>query len=133
MALRLKAFAFGLAVVAVCPLARAAEHVTLKNGFEVDCVRRETVGDRVRLYFVEKGKPDSDANYMEVAAGSVVRVEIVADVPEPVAEVKAEVKAPTAVTLMTAPTKEEMHEMLSHAGAAHNIDEDLLEIGRAHV
>jgi len=24
------------------------------------------------------------------------------------------------------PTKEEMHEMLAHAGAAHNIDEDLL-------
>jgi hypothetical protein len=118
----LKAFAYSLAVVAVCPLARAAEHVTLKNGFEVDCVRREAVGEKIRLYFVEKGKPDSDANYMEVAADSVVRVETVADLPEPVAEVKA----PTAVTLMTAPTKEEMHEMLSHAGAAHNIDEDLL-------
>jgi len=117
-----KAFAFGLAVVAVCPLARAAEHVTLKNGFEVDCVRREAVGDKVRLYFVEKGKPDSDANYMEVAADSVVLVETVADVPEPVAEVKT----PSAVTLMAAPTKEEMHEMLAHAGAAHNIDEDLL-------
>jgi soluble lytic murein transglycosylase-like protein len=25
-----------------------------------------------------------------------------------------------------APTKEEMHQMLAHAGAAHNIDEDLL-------
>jgi hypothetical protein len=127
VALCLKALAFGLAVVAVCPLARAAEHVTLKNGFEVDCVRREAVGDKVRLYFVEKGKLDSDANYMEVTADSVVRVEIVADVPEPVAELKAlEVKTPTAVTLMTAPTKEEMHEMLAHAGTAHNIDEDLL-------
>ncbi|MBB5318945.1 lytic transglycosylase domain-containing protein [Tunturibacter empetritectus] len=127
MALCLKAFAFGLAVAAVCPLARAAEHVTLKNGFGVDCVRREAVGDKVRLYFVEKGKPDSDENYMEVAAESVVRVETVADVPDPVVEVKAtEVKAPTAVTLMTAPTREEMHEMLAHAGAAHNIDEDLL-------
>ncbi|NYF88551.1 lytic transglycosylase domain-containing protein [Tunturiibacter empetritectus] len=127
MAFCLKAFAFGLAVVAVCPLARAAEHVTLKNGFEVDCVRREAVGDKVRLYFVEKGKPDSEANYMEVAADAVVRVETVADVPEPVAEVKVpDVKAPTVVTLMTAPTKEEMHEMLAHAGTAHNIDEDLL-------
>jgi soluble lytic murein transglycosylase-like protein len=37
-----------------------------------------------------------------------------------------EEKAPSAVTLMTAPTKEEMREMLAHAGAAHNIDEDLL-------
>jgi soluble lytic murein transglycosylase-like protein len=28
--------------------------------------------------------------------------------------------------VMAAPTKEEMHEMLAHAGATHNIDEDLL-------
>jgi soluble lytic murein transglycosylase-like protein len=33
---------------------------------------------------------------------------------------------PSPVTLMTASTKEEMHEMLAHAGAKHNIDEDLL-------
>ncbi|NYF53268.1 lytic transglycosylase domain-containing protein [Tunturiibacter gelidoferens] len=118
----LKAFVFGVALAAVCPLAHAAEHVTLKNGFEVDCVRREAVGDRVRLYFVEKGKPASDSNYMDVASDAVVRVEMIADLPEPVAEVKA----PSAVTLMTAPTKEEMHEMLAHAGTAHNIDEDLL-------
>ena len=36
------------------------------------------------------------------------------------------VKMPSPVTIMTAPTKEEMHEMLAHAGAKHNIDEDLL-------
>jgi hypothetical protein len=106
----------------VCPVAHAAEHVTLKNGFEVDCVRREAVGDRVRLYFVGTGKPASDSNYMDVASDAVVRVETIADLPEPVAEVKT----PSAVTLMIAPTKEEMHEMLAHAGAAHNIDEDLL-------
>jgi hypothetical protein len=122
VAICFKAFVVGMAVAAVCPLARAAEHVTLKNGFEVDCVRQEAVGGKVRLFFAEKGKPASDSNYMEVAADSVVRVETVADVPEPVVEVKA----PTAVHLMTAPTKEEMHEMLAHAGAAHNIDEDLL-------
>jgi soluble lytic murein transglycosylase-like protein len=33
---------------------------------------------------------------------------------------------PDAVTLITVPTKEEMHQMLAHAGAAHHIDEDLL-------
>jgi hypothetical protein len=122
VAMWLKAFVFGVAMAAVCPLARASEHVTLKNGFEVDCVRREAVGDRVRLYFVEKGKPASDSNYMDVASDAVVRVEMIADLPEPVSEVKV----PSAVTLMIAPTKEEMHEMLAHAGTAHNIDEDLL-------
>jgi Transglycosylase SLT domain len=119
----MKAFVFGAAMaVAVCPLARAAEHVTLKNGFELDCVRREAVGDKVRLYFAEKAGAAAGSNYMDVAADSVVRVEMIADLPEPVSDVKA----PSAVTLMTAPTKEEMHEMLAHAGAAHNIDEDLL-------
>jgi hypothetical protein len=118
----IKAFVLSTVIAAVCPLARGAEHVTLKNGFELDCVRREAVGDKVRLYFAEKAGAAAGSNYMDVAADSVVRVETVADLPEPVVEVKA----PSAVTLMPAPTKEEMHEMLAHAGAAHNIDEDLL-------
>jgi soluble lytic murein transglycosylase-like protein len=119
----MKALVFGAAMVAaVCPMARAAEHVTLKNGFELDCVRREAVGDKVRLYFAEKAGATAGSNYMDVAADSVVRVEMIADLPEPATDMKA----PSAVTLMTAPTKEEMHEMLAHAGAAHNIDEDLL-------
>src|SRR5271170_1312235 len=119
----IKAFVLSTVMAAaVCPLARAAEHVTLKNGFELDCVRREAVGDKVRLYFAQRAGAAAGSNYMDVAADSVVRVEAVADLPEPIVEEKA----PSDVTLMTAPTKEEMHEMLAHAGAAHNIDEDLL-------
>jgi hypothetical protein len=107
-------------MVAVCPFARAREHVTLKNGFELDCARRETVGDKVRLYVAGKDSVSAeDSNYLEVAADSIVRVETVTEAPEPV-------KMPSPVTIMTAPTKEEMHEMLAHAGAKHNIDEDLL-------
>jgi hypothetical protein len=95
----------------------------LKNGFEVDCVRREVVGNKVRLYFAGDGTTSkTDSNYLEVAADSVVRVETVADVQEPVVVVKSLGLAKT----VTAPTKEEMHEILAHAGAAHNIDEDLL-------
>ncbi len=105
-----------VALVAVCPFARAMEHVTLKNGFELDCVRRVAMGDKVRLYLAGASAPfTGDSNYLEVAADSVVRVETVADVPQPVPAVK-----------MPVPTKEEMHEMLAHAGAAHRIDEDLL-------
>ncbi len=113
-------FALTVMMAAVCPFAFAVEHVTLKNGFELDCVRREAVGDKVRLYLAGKGAADS--NYLEVSADSVVRVEMVADVPEPVAAVKM----PSPVKIMAAPTKEEMHEMLAHAGEKHNIDEDLL-------
>jgi hypothetical protein len=107
----------------VCPLAHAMEHVTLKNGFELDCVKREAVGDKVRLYLTGVGaSPTGDSNYVEVAADSVIRVEPVADIPEAVAVGKL----PGPATTMTVPTKEEMHEMLAHAGAAHHIDEDLL-------
>jgi hypothetical protein len=127
--MRLKAYQLApiwacLAVMAaVCPFARAREHVTLKNGFELDCARRETVGDKVRLYLAGKDSSSAeDSNYLEVAADSIVRVETVTEAPEPVVAVKM----PGPVTIMTAPTKEEMHEMLAHAGAKHNIDEDLL-------
>lgn len=110
-------------LLAVSPYAQPMEHVTLKNGFEVDCARREVVGDKVRLYLAGKESGSAgDSSYLEVAADSVVRIETVVEAPEP----QATVKMPGPVTIMTAPTKEEMHEMLAHAGAKHNIDEDLL-------
>jgi soluble lytic murein transglycosylase-like protein len=117
-------FVVGLGLIAaVCPFANAVEHVTLKNGFELDCIRREVVGDKVRLYFAGEGPASAgDSSYLEVAADSVVRVETVVEAPEPVASLKM----PSPVTIAAAPTKEEMQEMLSHAGAQHNIDADLL-------
>jgi soluble lytic murein transglycosylase-like protein len=127
VAIRLSSVWLGLVAMAVvCPVAGAMEHVTLKNGFELDCVRRSVVGDKVRLYLPgytgQGGAAADDSNYMDVAADAVVRVEMVADVPRPV---DAE-PAPSQTADAIAPTKAEMHEMLAHAGAAHNIDEDLL-------
>lgn len=117
--MRLNAAWVGVLLMAACPLARAMEHVTLKNGFAVDCVRREAVGDRVRLYVAG----DSDnRSYFEVAAGDVVRVETVAAPAVAVAS-----KVPVLATASSASlTNAEMREMLAHAGVAHNIDEDLL-------
>ncbi|MEO6909707.1 MAG: lytic transglycosylase domain-containing protein [Edaphobacter sp.] len=117
-----------LAVVwTVCPLAQAAEHVTLRNGFELNCVRRESIGDKVRLYLSEKNSAASDparedANYLEVARNAIVRVETVADMPQTVAAMKA----PASMAEAAAPTATEIHEMLAHSGAAHHIDTDLL-------
>jgi soluble lytic murein transglycosylase-like protein len=108
-------------MVAACPLARGSEHVTLKNGFALDCSRIEVVGDKVRLYFAGNDEADAEgSNYQEIAADSVVRVETVADAPESV--VVGKVSEADAV----ASTKQEMHTMLARAGAAHHIDEDLL-------
>jgi soluble lytic murein transglycosylase-like protein len=116
-----------LAVVwTVCPLARAMEHITLRNGFELDCLRHEAVGNKVRLYLPEKATAVSDsatnaANYLEVSADAIVHVETVADVPQAIATSKS----PSTIAA-SAPTRAEIHEMLAHSGASHDIDTDLL-------
>jgi soluble lytic murein transglycosylase-like protein len=125
VAIKIKLLRVGLVVLAVCPPGRAMEHVTLRNGFELDCVRREFAGDRVRLYFAEAAAVSGEANFLEVPVDSVVKIEQVADLP------KAEIPEGTSKVAATAaaanaPTPAEMHEMLAHAGAAHNIDADLL-------
>ena len=119
---RLNVVAAGvLTLLVVGPLARAAEHITLRNGFEVDCLRREASGDKVRLYFLPTGSGSGQVNFMEVAADSVVRVDQLANlVPS------AEVSTSTEKLPQAQPTKAEMREMLAHAGAAHHIDADLL-------
>lgn len=141
-----------LALLAVlagpCLEAFAAEHITLRNGFELDCARREVVGERVRLYLLPatgalpaardgaSGQGAAqDANYIEVAASAVLRVEQIPDPPALPAATATPVAAPPALPLVlleparTGPsplTPAEMNEMLARAGALHNIDVDLV-------
>ncbi len=102
-------------------VARATERVTLKNGFEFDCVRRVAEGDRIRLYFA-----GGEENYLEVAADAVARVETVPDPPAVKPPVGPVAAAALGVAGVLNPTVAELHEMLSRAGAAHHIDVDLL-------
>ena len=89
------------------PAARAAEHITLTNGFELDCARREaTPGDRVKLYFA------NSASFLEVAAASILRAELL---PEPAATILP--------TVLPAPS---IPDLLAHAGQQHRIDADML-------
>ena len=122
--------------------ANAAEHIKLRNGFELDCARREAVGDRVRLYLLPAAPGAAvdqaaaqDANYIEVSAAAVLRVEQIPDPPAPQAPTVAAVAAPPALPTTTLeparsasspPTPAEMREMLARAGALHNIYPDLL-------
>lgn len=110
----------------VCPLAHATQHVTLRNGFELDCVRRETIGNKVRLYLVEKTPAGLDsstnaANYLEVSADTIVHVEAVADVPQ-----SAPASQISSTSSERAPTPAEIRKMLARSGASHDIDIDLL-------
>jgi len=114
---RRRALAAALVAAAFCPAASALEHITLRNGFEFDCIRHEAIdNDRIRLYLT------GDNNYQDLRASEIVRVDILPDPPPPPA-------ALTPAKLATSnaePTAAEMRELLVSAGAAHNIDEDLL-------
>jgi len=109
------------AVFACLSFAAAFERVTLRNGSEFDCVRRETQGNKLRLYF-KPTSADAPPNYLDIAAESVLRIESLPDLPTPVVLSKA---AP-ATAAPTQPTFAELHEMLAHAGAQHHIDAELL-------
>ena len=50
---------------AATPL-RAAEYITLRNGFDLICDHRELAGDRVRLYMTASGP-----NFMEVPSTDI--------------------------------------------------------------
>jgi len=111
---------------AACPPARAAEHITLRNGSEFDCARQEPVGDRVRLYLLPAAGnrvASSDSNYIELPAAAVLRVD---SVPDPPATVVAATPVAPLVAKDSPVTPARMRSMLDRAGALHNIDADLL-------
>jgi soluble lytic murein transglycosylase-like protein len=109
-------------------VARAAEHLTLRNGFEMDCARREVLeSGRLRLFLMptSAGVSAVDSSYIDVASDAVVRSETIPDPVFAVAPVSS-----SAVKQTNKPsaelTKAEIHTMLASAGTQHNIDEDLL-------
>jgi soluble lytic murein transglycosylase-like protein len=104
-----------LGFIASAGLAHAAEHITLANGFDLTCDHRQTVGDRVRLYLEA-----DDSNFVEVSAAEIAASEHI-DLPAAKAAEPAASSA-TAARL----TEPELHELLARAGAAHDLDVDLL-------
>lgn len=115
---------FVASALVFAPMAQAAQHVTLRNGFELDCARQETHGDHVRLYLASTDRSEA-ANYMDVASDAVVRVETVPDPPQPM--VTESLRGPGGLnsTSMTL-TRHEMDTILASAGTDHDIDADLL-------
>jgi hypothetical protein len=119
----------------------AAERVTLANGFTVDCLRHEAEGDRTRLVLAEPTGA-GEAAYMDVAGTAIASIALTA---EPVtssgpkdgakghgAKLAGPASAVALAGLAAANgegrtmTADEMHPLLTKAGVAHRIDEDLL-------
>jgi soluble lytic murein transglycosylase-like protein len=107
----------GLRDVVGLPL-YAAEHVTLSNGFAMDCDHHALVDGQMRLYLSA-----GESNFIVLKPEEVTEVEAVPDLP-----------AASAAPVATVPTAKEgttlspvdLHEMLADAGQAHNLDVDLL-------
>lgn len=111
------ALAFGCALVCLGAAAHAAERVTLKNGFDLVCDHRAVQGNTVRLYLNASG-----TNYMDVNASEIASVETV-NLPPSLS------KAPAMAPAQRGPEKlsdKDLRPMLARAGAAYDIDTDLL-------
>jgi soluble lytic murein transglycosylase-like protein len=96
-------------------VAHAFEHVTLRNGFSLDCIRHEAIGDRIRFY-------TGDTNYQELSSTEIASIETMPDPPKPPPPPAPSVSIPVNGT----PTAAEMRELMVRAGAEHDIDVELL-------
>ena len=112
--------------VALCCLAaaslpvRAAEHITLRNGFELTCDHRG-VADRpenVRLYL-----DAAENNYLDVAP---LEIDQAAVLPPDAGAASAKQPAGQTATNPAELAAPELHELLAVAGAEHDLDVDLL-------
>ncbi|WP_082125221.1 lytic transglycosylase domain-containing protein [Silvibacterium bohemicum] len=98
------------------PCARAAEHITLANGFDLICDHRVADGSRVRLYM-------DDSNFVEVDAAEITESEHF-DLPAIASAVPGSA-APQPMQESKL-SDAELHELLAKPSAAHNLDVDLL-------
>lgn len=105
------------------PFAHALERVNLRSGFTVECARHEMVGDHLRLY------TGSGNDYQEVSAVQVTSIEFFPDTPKPIVLSKpaaAPVSASPSFATVSRSLEQDVHDLLLHAGAEHNIDVELL-------
>ena len=104
----------------VLPQGRAAELVTLSNGFQMRCDHHAAANGHVRLYM-----SSGVENYIELAPEEITTVVQVADVSVPASQAGAP-DAARSVATATRLTSADLDQMLARAGEQHNLDVDLL-------
>jgi soluble lytic murein transglycosylase-like protein len=109
------------ALAALAPPARAAERVTLRNGFEMRCDHHAEAQGRVRL-FLSAGED----NYIEFAPQEIAGVETVPDLPAPPSPAPESPAGASAANPNARLSQGDLREMLTKAGKEHNLDVDLL-------
>ncbi len=112
-------------LAALVPTAQAAESVTLRNGFQLQCDHHAQVEGRVRLYLSA-----GEDNYIEFAPDQVASTAPDPDPPsQPIAPAKLVSSVKTALLSTNAGaqlSEADLGEMLARAGQEHNLDVDLL-------
>src|SRR3984885_9827591 len=100
-----------LTLLGAVPVLHAAEEVTLTNGFNLLCDHREETGGKGRL-IANQG----NSNFVEVHGAEIASVDTVPDPPA--------FTAPNARIAEPKLTDADVHELISKAGASHNLDVD---------
>jgi soluble lytic murein transglycosylase-like protein len=119
MGMKLRGRVFVVVALATLPLAGwGAERVTLRNGFALTCDHHTQVQNHTRLYLGA-----GENNFIEFATQEIAAVENVPDAPAPLKDAAA---ADVAHADDAKLNPADLHEILAHAGAEHNLDIDLL-------
>jgi len=102
---------------------RVAEHITLRNGFDLICDHRAVDGSKVRLYMDAAGTNFLEVNATDIVADETVTLPVQA---QPTAPASAALTPGAVVRLPSHFSDEDLRPMLTQAGAAYDIDPDLL-------
>jgi soluble lytic murein transglycosylase-like protein len=114
---RILAAAGVLFVATCCSPSFALQRVTLRSGFSYDCSSTQPIqGAALRLFLYASSPADASqaANFIDIAQQSIASIETLPDPPAP-----APARTPDEPT-------QTVHDLLTHAGAQHDIDVDLL-------
>ena len=107
-----------MALISGCvATAHAAERVYLRTGSNLVCDHQKNLDGQVRLYLTP-----SEENYLDVAAGEVVRTESIPNGTVSVLQSSAQVSARQTFAV----PQPDLPRLLDQAGARHHLDPDLL-------
>jgi hypothetical protein len=113
------------ALAALPSSAHAAEHITLRNGFDYFCDHHAEVNGQIRLYLSA-----GEDNYIDLRPEEIAEIE---ELPDPPPEPKSDTSATSIPSAASVSTRQDaklspgdLHEMLTRAGNEHNVDVDLL-------
>ena len=107
-----------LFATALSPSLHALQRVTLRNGFSYDCASTQSIDTNHLRLFLSSSTTQPNAlaaNFIDISAQSIASIETVPDPPQP----------PALLATPPVPTQT-VQDLLTHAGAQHNIDVDLL-------